>query len=97
MSGYVGHAHIGGDIAAAIAELEAAHQDSPHIHDNHGLKDEHLWPGEGTIAMGRDRCRNCARRRSYPLAVLEIQLPARGFAGARRHGRAAETFKMLEL
>ena len=20
-----------------------------HVHDNHGLKDEHLWPGNGTI------------------------------------------------
>ena len=20
-----------------------------HLHDNHGVRDEHLWPGEGTI------------------------------------------------
>ena len=20
-----------------------------HVHDNHGLKDEHLWPGDGSI------------------------------------------------
>jgi sugar phosphate isomerase/epimerase len=23
---------------------------SVHVHDNKGLKDEHLWPGDGTIA-----------------------------------------------
>ncbi len=22
---------------------------SVHVHDNHGLRDEHLWPGDGTI------------------------------------------------
>ena len=26
---------------------------SVHVHDNHGMKDEHLWPGEGTIDFRR--------------------------------------------
>ncbi len=25
------------------------HIRSTHLHDNHGEKDEHLWPGDGTI------------------------------------------------
>ena len=33
---------------AAIATLGAKIA-SVHVHDNHGFKDEHLWPGDGTI------------------------------------------------
>ena len=33
---------------ATIAELRDSIR-SAHLHDNHGEKDEHLWPGEGTI------------------------------------------------
>lgn len=44
----VGHAHITVGVADAIATL-GSRIASVHVHDNHGLKDEHLWPGEGTI------------------------------------------------
>jgi sugar phosphate isomerase/epimerase len=43
-----GHAHL----EEGVAETFSAMQDlvrTSHIHDNHGEKDEHLWPGEGTI------------------------------------------------
>ena len=44
----LGHAHISSGLAEAIATL-GARIDSVHMHDNHGTKDEHLWPGDGTI------------------------------------------------
>ncbi len=44
----LGHAHMTVGVADAIATL-ADRIGSVHVHDNHGLKDEHLWPGDGTI------------------------------------------------
>lgn len=44
----VGHAHMTVGVAEAIATLGDKIL-SVHTHDNHGLKDEHLWPGDGTI------------------------------------------------
>jgi sugar phosphate isomerase/epimerase len=44
----LGHAHITVGVADAIATL-GRRIVSVHAHDNHGLKDEHLWPGDGTI------------------------------------------------
>ena len=61
-----GHAHISGGVAQQLAELKP-HIRSAHIHDNHGEKDEHLWPAPGTpednlIAMARnhERTEDCA-------------------------------------
>jgi sugar phosphate isomerase/epimerase len=45
----LGHANITVGVAEAIHTL-GAHIGSVHVHDNQGLKDEHLWPGDGTIA-----------------------------------------------
>jgi len=44
----LGHAHITVGVTDAIATL-GTRIASVHVHDNHGIKDEHLWPGEGTI------------------------------------------------
>jgi sugar phosphate isomerase/epimerase len=44
----LGHAHLTVGIAEAIATL-GRHIASVHVHDNHGIKDEHLWPGDGSI------------------------------------------------
>jgi sugar phosphate isomerase/epimerase len=44
----LGHAHVTVGIAEAVATL-GARIASVHVHDNHGMKDEHLWPGDGTI------------------------------------------------
>jgi sugar phosphate isomerase/epimerase len=44
----LGHAHITVGVAQAIGTL-GARIASVHAHDNHGLKDEHLWPGDGSI------------------------------------------------
>jgi sugar phosphate isomerase/epimerase len=44
----LGHAHITVGVAEAIVRL-GSRIASVHVHDNHGLKDEHLWPGDGDI------------------------------------------------
>ncbi len=44
----LGHAHITVGTAEAIATL-GGRIASVHVHDNHAAKDEHLWPGDGTI------------------------------------------------
>ncbi len=44
----LGHAHMTEGVAHALATM-GPRIASVHVHDNHGLKDEHLWPGEGTI------------------------------------------------
>jgi sugar phosphate isomerase/epimerase len=44
----LGHAHISVGIAEALSTLNTRIA-SVHFHDNHGQKDEHLWPGDGTI------------------------------------------------
>ena len=43
-----GHAHIGEGIAASLEPMRPLIVTS-HLHDNHGDKDEHLLPYEGTI------------------------------------------------
>ena len=44
----VGHAHMGGGIAVALESMRERIV-TAHIHDNHGEKDEHLAPFEGTV------------------------------------------------
>ena len=44
----LGHAHITVGVAEAIGTL-GTRIATVHVHDNKGVKDEHLWPGDGTI------------------------------------------------
>jgi sugar phosphate isomerase/epimerase len=44
----LGHAHLTVGISEAIATLNKRIV-SVHVHDNNGLKDDHLWPGDGSI------------------------------------------------
>ncbi|MGH9572343.1 MAG: sugar phosphate isomerase/epimerase family protein [Candidatus Acidiferrales bacterium] len=44
----IGHAHIDTGVAASL-ELMRGRIVTTHLHDNHGEKDEHLLPGEGTV------------------------------------------------
>jgi sugar phosphate isomerase/epimerase len=44
----IGHAHIGDGVLASLEPMREFLA-TAHIHDNHGLKDEHLLPYEGTI------------------------------------------------
>jgi sugar phosphate isomerase/epimerase len=45
----LGHAHIGEAGIAGSFETLKPRIGEVHIHDNHGFRDEHLWPGSGQI------------------------------------------------
>lgn len=66
----LGHAHMTVGVGEAIATL-GSRIVSVHVHDNHGLKDEHLWPGDGTIdwPATADALKALA---TQPATVLEI-------------------------
>jgi sugar phosphate isomerase/epimerase len=66
----LGHAHATVGIAEAVSVL-GKRVVSLHVHDNHGVRDEHLWPGDGTI----DWAQTAGILQSLPAqpaAVLEI-------------------------
>ena len=90
----LGHAHITGGIPATLAELKPLIR-TAHIHDNHGQKDEHLWPGNGTIAWA-ETMQELRTAPEWAAAVLEINdVPDE--TPEHVASRAAETFKMLDL
>ena len=66
----LGHAHITVGVREAMQTL-ANRIVSVHTHDNHGVKDEHLWPGDGSIdwAATIDRPEELS---PPPAIVLEI-------------------------
>ena len=66
----LGHAHISTGVAAAIATA-GDRIVSSHVHDNHGVKDEHLWPGDGTIDWAEAR-KALHALTNPPAAVVEI-------------------------
>jgi sugar phosphate isomerase/epimerase len=66
----VGHAHLGEGVTAALTELKPLLRSS-HLHDNHGEKDEHLWPGDGTIAWD-EAFEGLKTAPQAPAGVLEI-------------------------
>lgn len=45
----VGHAHLSQSGLEHAVELLRARIHEMHVHDNQGLRDEHLWPGSGSI------------------------------------------------
>jgi sugar phosphate isomerase/epimerase len=66
----LGHAHITIGIPEAVTVL-GERIVSLHVHDNHGAKDEHLWPGDGSIDW-QDTARRLQTLAKPPAAVLEI-------------------------
>lgn len=66
----VGHAHLGEGVAPALAELKDRIRSS-HLHDNRGERDEHLWPGDGTIAWD-ETWEGLKAAPQTPAGVLEI-------------------------
>lgn len=66
----VGHAHMCQSVQEAIATF-GDRIGSVHVHDNHGTKDEHLWPGDGTIDWAAATAALNALT-TPPTAVLEI-------------------------
>jgi sugar phosphate isomerase/epimerase len=89
----LGHAHITVGTAAAIATF-GNRIASVHVHDNHGAKDEHLWPGSGTIdwKATADALKALA---TPPATVLEISssLPE---AHAALPGQIGQAFALFE-
>jgi sugar phosphate isomerase/epimerase len=88
----LGHAHIAGGVAGAIATL-GSRIASAHVHDNHGVKDEHLWPGDGTIDWPAAVSALKALA-APPAAVLEIGYTL-GDAPAAIPGRIEQAFQKL--
>ena len=66
----LGHAHVTVGTLEAIATL-GARIVSVHVHDNHGTKDEHLWPGDGTIDFAAT-AKALKALAEPPATVLEI-------------------------
>jgi sugar phosphate isomerase/epimerase len=88
----LGHAHITVGVTQAIATL-GAHIASVHTHDNNGVKDEHLWPGDGSIdwpaAVGALKALPAP-----PAIVLEIG-HSLGDAPAAIPGRIEQSFQLF--
>lgn len=66
----LGHANMTVGIPEAIGVL-SGRIESLHVHDNHGMKDEHLWPGEGSIDWATT-AKLLHELPHPPAAVLEI-------------------------
>ncbi|HWE84121.1 MAG TPA: sugar phosphate isomerase/epimerase family protein [Terracidiphilus sp.] len=88
----LGHAHITVGIPDAIATLNHRIV-SLHVHDNHGSKDEHLWPGDGNIDW-KDTAKRINALPSPPAAVLEIG-HSLGDAPAALPDRVQRSFELL--
>jgi len=88
----LGHAHITVGTAEAIATL-GARIASVHVHDNHGTKDEHLWPGDGTIEW-QSTVEALKALAAPPATVLEISytLPD---APAAQHEKIEKAFALF--
>jgi sugar phosphate isomerase/epimerase len=66
----LGHAHMTVGVADAIATV-ASRTATVHVHDNHAVKDEHLWPGDGNIDWAAT-AKALKGMPTKPAAVLEI-------------------------
>jgi sugar phosphate isomerase/epimerase len=66
----VGHAHLTVGIGEAVGTL-GERIVSVHVHDNHGVRDEHLWPGDGTIDWAKT-VKALKGLATPPACVLEI-------------------------
>ena len=89
----LGHAHMTVGVPAAIATL-GNRIVQVHAHDNHGAKDEHLWPGDGAIDWPAAAASLNALA-APPAIVLELSsnLPA---APAKLLQRISRAFEMVD-
>ena len=85
-----GHAHIMSTVHQAFGVLEDRIR-STHIHDNQGIRDSHLWPGEGTIDW--EQTMQLLRSAPHaPALLMEIE----GQEGVDSNSKMVEAFKKLE-
>ncbi|HXE31519.1 MAG TPA: sugar phosphate isomerase/epimerase family protein [Terriglobales bacterium] len=71
-----GHAHLPAEFFGGGGVLESwkvlgDRVASTHLHDNQGAKDDHLWPGQGTIAWAEFAPLLAARGAEFP-CLLEV-------------------------
>jgi sugar phosphate isomerase/epimerase len=86
----VGHAHLGDGVVASF-ELMKKHIRSTHLHDNEGLRDQHLWPGEGKINW--NQALELLRTAPHaPPMLLEIEHTD----GVNVQKKMADAFAMME-
>jgi sugar phosphate isomerase/epimerase len=89
-----GHANISARVDSVIGDLRP-HIRAAHLHDNHGQRDEHLWPGDGAI----DWTSTMAELKAAPAqhaGVLEIHYALEASADAVA-AKAREAFERLEI
>ncbi len=89
----LGHAHMTVGVAQAIATL-GDRIVSVHTHDNHGMKDEHLWPGDGTIDWPATVKALKALSSPPPAVVLEISYKL-AEKEAALHTRIEQAFELF--
>jgi sugar phosphate isomerase/epimerase len=87
----VGHAHMAPGVTPAFEALKSLIR-TTHIHDNHGERDEHLWPGNGTISWKGtiDLLRSAQH---VPVLMLEIE----GVEGENVPQKMTESYKKLDV
>jgi sugar phosphate isomerase/epimerase len=85
----VGHAHMSPGVTHALEALKDLIR-TTHIHDNHGERDEHLWPGNGTIDW-KQTIELLRTAPQVPALVLEIE----GVDGGNVPEKMAESYKKL--
>ena len=86
----VGHAHMAPGVMHAFETLKDVIR-TTHIHDNHGERDEHLWPGNGTIEW-KETMELLRSAQHVPALVLEIE----GVEGENVPEKMAEAYKKLD-
>ncbi|MGC9158414.1 MAG: sugar phosphate isomerase/epimerase family protein [Terracidiphilus sp.] len=89
----LGHAHITVGVRAAISAFSGRIV-SVHAHDNHGAKDEHLLPGDGTIDWPAAAAGLNAQT-APPAIVLELHTQL-AEEPAALPGRIQKAFAMLD-
>ncbi len=88
----LGHANITVGVAKAIAAM-GNRIVSVHTHDNHGEKDEHLWPGDGAIDWPA-AAEALEKLEAPPAIVLEISQNL-GETPATIPGRVRQAFELF--
>jgi len=90
----LGHANMTVGVAEALGTM-GPRVASVHVHDNHGMKDEHLWPGDGTIDWAAT-VEGLKALEPKPAMVLEISQTLGG-DGAAVKARIDQAFGLLGL
>ncbi|HEX8801655.1 MAG TPA: sugar phosphate isomerase/epimerase family protein, partial [Terriglobales bacterium] len=86
----VGHAHMAPGVIHAFETLKDLIR-TTHIHDNHGERDEHLWPGNGTIEW-EETIESLRSSPHVPALVLEIE----GVEDENVPEKMTESYKKLD-